>query len=337
MKSSLLKLGLILCFILLFVNPTNTIASGSRALTLWAQNIVPALFPAVIISSLLVEMDAAAMTARLLYPITRTFLGISQEGTYCLLTGILCGFPMGSKTISQMLQRNSSMSILQARSLFAICSFPSPMFLIGFVYTKLLQECIPLPIFLLCIYLPIFPIKALADFVYLRKEDRNQSVFRIFRHRQGPWKVILRNSHFLSKHCRMNRSRILCLETVDQIVMDSALLMLRIGGYMVLFSILAGWFLLYLHQLPTLALMLCGSCEMTIGLNAIVSYCAMTGDSLQKVLPILCFFLTFGGLSTVAQTSCVIRNTALSLSHYIIFRMCYGLCSGFLMWLYLFL
>lgn len=275
------------------------------------------------------------MTAKLLYPITRTLLGISQEGTYCLLTGMLCGFPMGSKTIAQMLRRHSSMSILQARSLFAICAFPSPMFLVGFVYTKLLQHCIPLPMFLLCIYLPIFPIKALADFVYLRKEDRNQSVFRIFRRRQGPWKVILRNSSFFAKRCRFNRSRILCLETVDQIVMDSALLMLRIGGYMILFSILAGWFLLYLHHTPALALMLSGSCEMTIGLDAIVQYCNATGSSLIKALPVLCFFLTFGGLSTVAQTSCVIRDTALPLSHYIIFRLCYGLCSGFFMWIYL--
>ena len=91
--------SLLLIFLFFLIRfSTISIAGASSGLMLWYQSIVPALLPAMILSSLIVQTGAADYITILLQPLTKRLFCIRAEGTYCVLIGMLCGYPIGVKT-----------------------------------------------------------------------------------------------------------------------------------------------------------------------------------------------------------------------------------------------
>lgn len=81
--------------------------------------------------------------------ITSTFLcpllGTSYYGTFAVLTGFLCGYPMGAKTTSDLLNVNK-ISRSEASYLLSFCNNTSPAFILSYVVAQNMKErnlCIP--------------------------------------------------------------------------------------------------------------------------------------------------------------------------------------------------
>ena len=107
--------------------------------------------------------------------------------------------------------------------------------------------------------------------------------------------------------------------------MDGFETLTRLGGYIMLFSMIAS----LLQKLPIpriLTLILTGMVEITNGI-------AMLPDSglpksTQYVLAVV--YTAFGGLSGIAQTSSMIRDTPLSIKRYCIAKLLLAACCGLL-------
>lgn len=69
-----------------------------------------------------------------LCPLFRRLFSLSDTGSFILLSGMLCGYPLGPALCARALKENR-ISSEEASYLLAFCSFPSPMFL-GRIYSR---------------------------------------------------------------------------------------------------------------------------------------------------------------------------------------------------------
>lgn len=130
---------LLFCLLLLLRNAEIALQYMSQGLTLCAKSIVPALFPFLVLSELIVGCGLEGRVwDRLLAPLCRIWR-LSRFACGVALLGLLCGFPVGVKCAvtgydRQMLSKD------EAERVIAFSGTPSSAFLIGAVGTALLKN-----------------------------------------------------------------------------------------------------------------------------------------------------------------------------------------------------
>ena len=97
-------------------------------LTVWAYNVLPALFPFAVLSTLAFKIAPKAKRS-----FTKTLFGISCDRLF--LMSLLCGYPIGAKAIA-----DSNADKNSATRACAFCSTAGPIFIVATVGTKLLKS-----------------------------------------------------------------------------------------------------------------------------------------------------------------------------------------------------
>lgn len=296
MKTRLLRILMIVIFFVLLLTPDVSIPAAKEGLVLWANVVVPSLLPSMILAAFLVQIRATSTISRLVHPILSPFYGLSREGSFCLVSGVLCGYPMGVKIANDLLNENR-ISAYEAKRLLAICAYPSPMFLIGYVVNNRLASPEMLPVYLIATYLPSIPISLLARRIYPGQKQEKPKTSR------SP--VSIR------------------FQVLEECVISSCEIMIKIGAFMMLFSILIGW-ISHIRMLPRMYRLFCSLfLEMTTGVNA-----AVQSDLPLNIRTAACLFATsFGGICTLAQTGIVLKNPQLSKISYLLFKLLHGFLS----------
>ena len=301
--SFIVKIILLSFFFLILIHPGLSIHFAADGLILWYQTVIPTLLPCMILSSLLVQTNAAKGLISFLHPIIGRLLGTSPNGTYCFLIGLLCGYPMGAKTCADML-RSKKISLKEGTYLMAFIHFPSPMFVIGYIASSHLVLFSPLPI-LSAVYLPLIPM------VFLAKRTFRPQTSCFSPNAQEPAPINLTPA------------------LMDEIIASCSSIMIKIGIFIMLFTMLAKFILnapIPSGDTPFSILftgIFCGLLEMTTGI----------GLAAQTELPILikgcliCFFAAFGGLSVAMQTQSVLSGSGLSIKPYFLWQFLHGLFS----------
>jgi hypothetical protein len=99
---------------------------------------------------------------------------------------------------------------------------------------------------------------------------------------------------------------------IDQTILGSFEILTKVGGYIILFSILAK----IIQDIPIFPLLpkliLIGTLEITTGIEAVTQ---SSIPYMQKII-LCCSITAFGGLSALAQTKSVMESTGLSLIRY---------------------
>lgn len=114
---------------------------------------------------------------------------------------------------------------------------------------------------------------------------------------------------------------------IDAGIMNGFETLTRLGGYIMLFSMIASM----TQKLPlsaTLRLIITGAAEITNGISLIPT--SIESAKWQYILAMT--FTAFGGLSGIAQTSSMIKDTGLSLKNYCILKLLLTVCSLLLAW-----
>ncbi len=141
---------MITLLILLLIFHEAVITGTQNGLLLWYQTLIPSLLPFILVTNALSETNTYQT-------VVSQFHGLNYNRIYeimAIVLGNLCGYPIGAKIINDFV-KNNCLSIKRANQILALSSQASPMFLIGFVYTHILNTKLPLLIFLISIYLPI--------------------------------------------------------------------------------------------------------------------------------------------------------------------------------------
>ena len=292
MKRFLIGFSVCFLFLYLLLFPQNGLYACTHALVLWSGSVVPALFPIMILSRLLISTDILYFILKPVAFLCGRFLHLSFYGTYALLLGYVCGYPMGIKTIAD-LEDERLLSQEEGRFLATFINNVSPGFLSGYVCTELLQKPETAPACMVIIYG--------ASLTY-------GTVTAIFQ----------KNADTLPPYAKETivqpdqKSHLSFLMLLDHTLEDSILQLLKIGGYMVLFSVLSSITCVFSFLPETAMVLLSATLEISCGAQQITLLACSA--FLKGIL--LTASLSFGGLCSAFQSSSFLQRAGIPLPKY---------------------
>ena len=269
-------------FFIMLIFPKETLQGASNGLLLWFQIIMPTLLPFIISSNLLINTNCVYYISKILKPFVQRIFHISDYSCYAVLVGFLCGYPMGAKVIADLI-KGGYISRTEGQYLLSFCNNTSPMFIISFIILQSFGDSkYMLPS--LCI---LYAAPILCSFL-----------FRYY-------------------YCIGSATQKSILPSVPKIVFDFTILdncimngfetITKVGGYIMLFSIL------FTLGNKTSAGFLLPLLEITNG----ITFLTNTNLSFSWLYVFTLTFTAFGGLCAVAQSYSVIQGSGLKIFPYI--------------------
>lgn len=309
MKKKLIFLSLVIFTGYILIFPKDAVAAASGGLVLWYEQVLPTLLPFAIVSNVLISSGYLSYLIKPFSPLIRWFLPVSDNGAFVILSGFLFGFPMGSKNCAELL-KSGQLEKKEADILFIITNNISPVFISSFILNQQLMMPSRTAVSFLILYLP----PLLLGKLLLHKNRKSAS-------------SKVQNSIPASAKRPAPRSQ-MNFKIIDAGIMNGFETLTRLGGYIMLFSMIAS----ILQKLPlsaNLKLIMTGITEITNGIYLIPR--TITHADNRYILAMA--FTAFGGLSGIAQTSSMIKDTKLSLRNYCQMKIWLMICSGILAWL----
>lgn len=303
MKNYLPPLFLLCFFLLLIGNPKEGIAAAADGLALWYSQVLPALFPSMILTSLLIRTNLLFF----LFSRWRITQKLPLRFLLPAAAGILCGYPIGAKTCCDLYHAGV---LTKEEVCFesSFVQFPSPMFLLGFVCTVCLPDANRNAL-LTAIYLPL-------PLLILLSAACSPGLFQ--KHK----KTASANIFFVKKPC-------FSMDMFDDVYNKSVGILIKIAGYLMLFTMLNR---LLMHLAPSLELPLVltgGILEMTYGIRTVSSF--LLPAAAKQCICV--FFLGFGGFSGMLQVRDALTAPLFHTGRYLIFRFLHGVLAAFIYWL----
>lgn len=216
---------------------------------------------------------------------------------------MLCGYPMGAKICADLVS-NNKISQKEGQYLLLFTNNVSPMFVISYINSSALKNKTMDLSILAAIYLaPII----LSLVFNKRFRDTSKTI------------------HDLSLKTS-SVSKTFDFKMLDQGIMDGFETVTKLGGYIILFSIISS----FIQEKTEINLLvksvLLGLVEITTGIDYIGS------STLPYYLKafIICMITSFGGLSSLAQTNSMIKEAGLSIKPYFFSKILTGILSAFI-------
>lgn len=295
LKKICLTVSLVLLTVLILLLPNQCLAYARTGLDLWYQKMIPTLFPFMVLSGILIQMDLTDGMTRILKPILHPLFRVSPSCLYGILVGFLCGFPMGAHAAAQ-LYRQGRITRQEASYLLSFCNNIGPVYFLGFVLPTLGLSHRKLP-FLLGMYaLPLLYGLFLRYTVFL------------------PQLPLFSDNTSAKTEAKPSGS---FLQAMDTSIQSALLGIARLGGYMIfcnLLFIVPDLLMKLLPGTPLADFLLTGCISCLLEISGGIR---LLGNRLP--LFILCV-LPFGGLSCIAQTYSILRETDLSIGEYVMHK-----------------
>jgi sporulation integral membrane protein YlbJ len=305
-KNTLVK-GLVLLFsVAMLLFPGASFQGASSGLLLWFHNVLPNLLPFIIISNLLVRLNITKQISRIFHPFLGRLFRISSEGCYPIIMGFLSGIPMGAKSTADMVAENK-ITRKEGQFLLGMCNNASPMFIIGYIAITQLK----LPQINYALFAIIYGSAILSALIY-----------RFFFQRTATMSSVS-SLDSLSIKNKKTQSMRFSFDLFDSSIMNGFEIVTKIGGYIILFSILAQIIREIGPETNFIKAFLMGIMEITTGISQI---CNTELDIKTKIV-LVSVITSFGGFSGIAQTKSVLGDTRLSINSYIIVKMISALLS----------
>lgn len=280
----------ILTFFLFYILgfPEESVQAAAFGLNLWYENMLPTLLPFSILSYILIHSGILDNVTRKAHQLLKHLLPVSSAGIYPLAAGLLFGFPLGSK-ITADLVLSGKMNREEGQRLFCVCNNISPMFIGSFILTETLQR----PDLRFATYLILY-IPPLALYMIWNRNRRFQSPIEQSK-----------------KAASMN------FQLIDTGIMNGFETLAKLGGYIVMFAILAQMTTLIPLDNPVLKCLIIGFTEITNG----ISYTAGQNLDYSLAYPLMMAYTAFGGLSGFAQTASMVKDTGFSMIPYLLMKL----------------
>ena len=284
----------------ILVYPAEALKAAREGLNLWLNVMIPTLLPFLILTGILVQTD---QISRLLAPLKKLWkivLGISPAGAYAVLVGMLCGYPMGAKTTSDLYE-NGEITKNEAEYLLTFVNQPSPVFVRTYLCQICLNGSVPFCRMLLILLVSEWMTAQFFRFIVFRKKNYFRE--ETFTKKETP--VISSPGAFL-----------------DVSIMNGFETVTRLGGYILMFSILSACISHFWNMKNLIGYTLSGILELTTGL------CRLQNANIHMQWKyLLTLFLTaFGGICITFQTRSLVTRK-LSMLPYITAKLLNGITT----------
>ena len=308
----------VLLFAAMLFSPKAVFQGAEDGLLLWFQIIVPTLFPFMLIASLLLETGGLSIIAQILGRPVGAVFASSRNGSFAILAGFLCGYPMGAKVTADLV-RSHQITPRESAYLLSFCNNTSPIFIMNFIVWKMLgNERLMAPTLVILLTVPV-----LLSFLFRRIYLHGQRRFpESYEQTEGP--------HDVRQSGTGSQKRLTASSLFDNCMMNGFEAIVKVGGYIIFFSILIALFEAFPGDSALLSA-LAPSLEMTNGILML----SRTIPDLRICYPLILGLASFGGFCSVAQTKCMIQGTGLSIVPYTIQKLAAALAASFLGFLYI--
>lgn len=298
MKKITAVLFALLFYLLAF--PAEALHAARAGLLLWYHSVLPVLFPFMLISGILMHFDLPGL---LLPYIARPFhflFRVSPYGAFAVLSGFLCGFPMGAKVTSDLLAQKK-ITREEAFHLYGFVNNLSPSFILSFIAADQMQQ----PSWGILFLLNILGSAVLYGCISSRRLQHGSGHLSAEKHARAAAHSFPRNEVHVPD-----------LQTtfslIDDCIYNSIENTVRLGAYIVMFSILGSAAAHFIPAGHPLTLFLLSSIEVSNGVHLLAS----------SGLPLFARFLlinilgAFGGFSALAQTASIAAMNRELFLHY---------------------
>ena len=304
-------LCILLIIFFLIRYPSISIEAAKKGLLLWYNSILPSLFPFMVCTHILVTLNFFKILEKLFSLPMKFLFNLPGNASFIWLTGIISGYPVGAKLTNDLLEKKE-ISLNDAQHILCFANNCGPIFIIGAVGTCLLNDK-NIGYSLLFIHIiSSLILGILLKFIFNKNKSTNT---------------------IKKMHKRNSTTQIDIGSLLSDSIYDSIEIIIQIGGYIILFSVILSIINSLLSTLSinnTLNFFILGMIEMTNGISLISAYSC----PLVLKLSIISFLLSFSGLSIHAQTASIIKNSNLKLNKYILSKFFNGVISFILSYIY---
>lgn len=264
--------------------PETVVEASKNGILIWFHQILPALLPFTILSSVLLKsrfLDSLKGNANIIAIIIT------------MICGFVFGFPIGAK-LSSDFYKNHMLSEKQATLLAITTNNFSPMYVCGFALPLLFgTDKYNVITYLLLYFLPLFISAFFLILTYNTKSNEQN-------------KILKSNQNTVNFQLNM--------QIMDDGIISGFLSLIKICGYIVFFSILAQIFSMLWTNPPAIWMFFLNNLEITNGITLLSQSTFSEGILYTLAIQIL----SFGGLSGLAQTASLLETSGLSTYKYII-------------------
>lgn len=325
LKNNLLTILFALFMICLLIFSKQNITAAKNSIYLWANSVVPSLLPFFIATELLSYTNISLLIGKLLQPIMKPIFNVPGIGAYALIMGIISGYPIGAKIVTELRQEGLCTKA-EGERLLAFTNNSGPLFIIGTVGISLFGNT--------SIGLLLFLTHILACI----------TVGIIFRFWEKKSISNLDSSNFAKQNIKENKSP--KLNNLGEILTKSILNAIRnivlIGGFILLFGLITSILntsgimrilgLLISPLLNTLIIpynysegIISGMLELTNGLKLISN---VPNKAISINIIICAFLLGFSGISIALQILSITSKSDLSIKSYLIGKLLQGIFAS---------
>lgn len=305
--------------ITLLVFSNNNLLAAQNGLLLWANNVLPTLFPFFVATELLCHTNFAYILGKLLNKFMKPIFNLPGESVIAIILGTISGYPVGAKVVCN-LKKQKIITKIEAERLISFTNNSGPLFILGTVGISLFGNKKIGFIFLISHILASLTVGYFFKFWKKDKLDVN-----------------FRESYFNSKLSPIKISEL--GEILSNSIKNSISSILSIGGFIVLFSVILSiledsgiinlinlFFNKFGVSNEISSTIFTGIIELTNGVNL--------SSKIYSLFPIFSILLTsfllgFGGLSVLFQVYSIISKENISIKPYFLGKLLQGIFSVF--------
>lgn len=317
-------------FLVLFSN--SNLSATKSGLLLWANNVIPSLFPFFIATELLSYTNIVSKIEKFLSPIMRPVFNVPGCGAYALIMGIISGYPIGAKIVSDFKGKNLC-TLEESERLIAFTNNSGPLFIIG------------------TIGISLFSNSTIGILLFITHFLGCLTVGVLFRF----WKKNIKSFSISKKHISNNKTSMYVSfsnlgEILTKSIINATNSILLIGGFVVIFSVILSMLknsnLLYtisylfkplfkffgIESENFISSFVAGLIELTNGLKQLsIIPCKQISINI-----ILCsFLLGFGGISIFFQVFSITSKSNISIKPYILGKFLHGIFAAFYTYIFI--
>jgi len=298
---------------------SDNLLAAKNGLFLWTSSVVPSLLPFFIATELLGYTNIVSILGRFLNKFMRPIFNVPGEGAFALIMGVISGYPVGAKIVSNF-KKQGVCSREECERLLSFTNNSGPLFIIGTVGVSLFSSS--------NIGFKLF-------FVHLISCLLVGFLFRWWKYNSSS-KFSLRRSNTIS-------SNYLTLNNLGSILSTSIQSAIRtiviIGGFVVLFSVIVSMLNsshvlnIFCSFLEILNIPTTYSEGIITGLIEVTNGVKLSAINTNPFSIITCsFLLGFGGLSVLLQVLSITSEAKISIKPYIFGKLLQAIFSSIIMY-----
>jgi len=315
-----------LCFgasLLLF--STSNLPAIKKGLSLWANSVVPSLFPFFVATELLMNTNFVNILGRFLNKIMKPLFNIRGEGSFGFIMGLISGYPVGAK-IACDFRENNICTKEECERLLSFTNNSGPLFIVGTVGISMFGNS---------------SIGLLLLITHIMACITVGIIFRFWKFNSSSSDYVGNKNSSYTKYKNATFSNL--GEVLGKSITNSISTVLMIGGFVVIFSSIisilkaSGIFSsLVLIVTPVFNFfhidssfiygIFTGLLEITNGISSIAS---INIKEISVNIILTAFLLGFGGLSILLQVLSITSKTDLSIKPYIYGKLLHGVLAAF--------